>query len=182
MLSRMVRPKIRSPVGRQMEGSYTFRRIAAVRRRFGESLPAAGSLRSLHRRADSRRLSHPTAGSCTTSKMTKLVSGGCQLEAVMRVRMLPLPSPEHWGDWALLDRGIYFVNEAGTHPAIEFFDLATRKVSRIADLDGPPPAGDPGFSVSPDGRRIVFSQVDTSAVAWKTSTSSVRPQRRSRGR
>jgi Tol biopolymer transport system component len=80
------------------------------------------------------------------------------------VRMLPLPSPEHWGDWALLDRGIYYVNEAGTHPAIEFFDLATRKISRIADLDGPPPAGDPGFAVSPDGRRIVFSQVDTSAV------------------
>lgn len=80
------------------------------------------------------------------------------------VRMLPLPSPEHWGDWALLDRGIYYVNEAGTHPAIEFFDLATRKVSRIADLDGPPPAGDQGFAVSPDGRRIVFSQVDSSAV------------------
>ena len=56
------------------------------------------------------------------------------------------------------------MNEAGTHPAIEFFDLATRKVSRIADLDGPPPAGDPGFAVSADGRRIVFSQVDTSAV------------------
>lgn len=80
------------------------------------------------------------------------------------VRVLPEPSPEYWGDWAVSEKGIYYVHEASPRPTIEFFGFATRRVSRIAELDGLPPLWDPGFAVSPDGRRIVFSQVDTSAV------------------
>ncbi len=80
------------------------------------------------------------------------------------IRVLAQPSPENWGDWALSDRGIYYVHATNPSPAVEFFDFATRTVFRTAELDGLPPGGDPGFALSPDGKRIIFSQVDTSAV------------------
>jgi Tol biopolymer transport system component/DNA-binding winged helix-turn-helix (wHTH) protein len=84
------------------------------------------------------------------------------------IRILADPSPEHWGDWALSPRGIYYVSDASPYPAphssIDFFDFASKQVSRVAELTGLPPADDPGFAVSPDGKRIIFSQVDTSAV------------------
>ena len=80
------------------------------------------------------------------------------------IRILADPSQYHWGDWALSERGIYYVSDASPHPAIEFFDFASKRVSRVAELAGLPPEGDPGFAVSPDGTRIIFSQVDTSAV------------------
>ena len=80
------------------------------------------------------------------------------------VRILPLPTPEHWGDWALVNGGIYYVDESGTRPSIEFFAFGTKKTTRIAEVDGLPPPGDPGFTVSPDGKRLIFSQVDRSAV------------------
>jgi Tol biopolymer transport system component/DNA-binding winged helix-turn-helix (wHTH) protein len=78
--------------------------------------------------------------------------------------ILPQPLPENWGDWALTDRGIYYMDESGQHPAIEFAAFPDHKVTRIAQVDSLPPHGDPGFAVSPDGKRILFSQVDTSAV------------------
>jgi Tol biopolymer transport system component/DNA-binding winged helix-turn-helix (wHTH) protein len=80
------------------------------------------------------------------------------------VRILPLPTAEHWGDWALLNRGIYFVDGSGPRPAINFYAFGSRKVTQVAQVDGLPPPGDPGFAVSPDEKRIVFSQVDRSAV------------------
>jgi len=84
------------------------------------------------------------------------------------IRILADPSQSHWGDWAVSERGIYYVAEASPHPAlkpnVEFFDFASKRVFRVAELTGLPPADDPGFAVSPDGRRIIFSQVDTSAV------------------
>jgi Tol biopolymer transport system component len=80
------------------------------------------------------------------------------------VRILPLPSPEHWGDWALLKRGIYYVDESGPRPAIDFFAFGTHKVTKVLEVDSLPPAGDPGFTVSPDEKRIIFSRVDRSAV------------------
>lgn len=56
------------------------------------------------------------------------------------------------------------MDESGTRPSIEFFAFGTKKTTRIAEVDGLPPPGDPGFTVSPDGKRLIFSQVDRSAV------------------
>jgi Tol biopolymer transport system component len=80
------------------------------------------------------------------------------------VRILPLPTAEHWGDWALCARGIYFVDESGLRPAINFYSFGTHKVTQVTQVNSLPPPGDPGFAVSPDEKRIVFSQVDRSAV------------------
>jgi Tol biopolymer transport system component/DNA-binding winged helix-turn-helix (wHTH) protein len=80
------------------------------------------------------------------------------------VRILPLPTPQHWGDWALLKRGIYYVDESGPRPAIDFFTFGTHKVTKVVEVDSLPPLGDPGFTVSPDEKWIIFSQVDRLAV------------------
>ena len=80
------------------------------------------------------------------------------------VLILPRPLPAHWGDWALTDRGIYYMDESGQHPAIEFAAFPNQTVTKVAGLDSLPPPWDPGFAVSPDGKQILFSQVDRSAV------------------
>jgi Tol biopolymer transport system component len=64
----------------------------------------------------------------------------------------------HWGYWDLAADGIYFY-DAGTK-AIEMFAFATHKVTQIAKPEKDPVAFNPGFAVSPDGRWILFSQVD----------------------
>ena len=69
-----------------------------------------------------------------------------------------------WGDWALVDRGIYYADESGARPAIKFLNFADQKVSKIAEVESLPPFGDPGFTVSPDEKQLVFSQIDRSAV------------------
>ncbi len=80
------------------------------------------------------------------------------------IKVYPLPLAERWGDWALFDKGIYFLTESGPRPAIEFLDFATRKVSQVAEVESLPSLGDPGFTVSPDEARIIFSQIDRSSV------------------
>ena len=56
--------------------------------------------------------------------------------------------------WGLTDEGIYFFNEHTE--TIDFFSFATRRIRQIAK---PEKRGGP-LAVSPDGRSILFSQVD----------------------
>ena len=63
-----------------------------------------------------------------------------------------------WGYWGLTQDGIYFYN-ARTH-AIEFFSFATRKVTKVVTPERDPIFPIPGFSVSPDGRWILYAQMD----------------------
>ena len=64
-----------------------------------------------------------------------------------------------WGYWGLTRKGIYFYN-AGTK-AIEFYSFVTRKVARVLAPEKGPVSLYPGFSVSPDGRWILYGQMDT---------------------
>jgi hypothetical protein len=79
------------------------------------------------------------------------------------IPVLPQFPAEHWGDWALVDKGIYYVDEVG-HPTIKFLNFINYKVTKIVEVESLPPPGDPGFTVSPDEKQIVFSQIDRSAV------------------
>jgi Tol biopolymer transport system component len=63
-----------------------------------------------------------------------------------------------WGYWSLTADGIYFYDT--TTKAIEFFSFNTRKVTQVAKREKPPHFSVPGFAVSPDGRWILFTQVD----------------------
>ena len=56
------------------------------------------------------------------------------------------------------------MDESGQHPDIEFAAFPNQRVTKIAEVDSLPPPWDPGFAVSPDGKQIIFSQVDRSAV------------------
>jgi hypothetical protein len=50
------------------------------------------------------------------------------------------------------------MREAKPRPSIELLDLATRRVTRIWELETKPILFTPGFSISRDERSILYSQ------------------------
>lgn len=64
----------------------------------------------------------------------------------------------YWGHWSLRPEGIYFYN--ASTKAIEFFSFGTHKVTRVVKPEKRPNRNNPGFTISPDGRRILFAQID----------------------
>jgi hypothetical protein len=64
-----------------------------------------------------------------------------------------LPSIRNW-NFAVIDDGVYFLTGTGHRFAIEFLDFATGKTKVVG------PVGDAyfGFSVSPDGKWILYDQ------------------------
>ncbi len=75
--------------------------------------------------------------------------------------VLDFPKASFWGYWALVETGIYFVNtEAGPQPALQFLSFAARRVVHVAMLDRKPVPFVSGIAVSPDGRRILYTQED----------------------
>ena len=69
----------------------------------------------------------------------------------------------YWRFWTVTPKGIYFAtaNEPA-RPVIEFFNFTTRKVATIATLDKPLSPSDPGLAVAPNGRSLLFGQMDQS--------------------
>lgn len=61
--------------------------------------------------------------------------------------------------WTITNEGIYFA-ESSARPAINFFNFSTGKVSSVLSLEKGLPLGGPGLSVSPDGRWLLFSEID----------------------
>jgi len=63
--------------------------------------------------------------------------------------------------WSPSGSGIYFVGfDANDKAGIDFFDLNLKKVRRILVLEKPPPGWMGGLPVSPDGRWLLFTQLD----------------------
>jgi hypothetical protein len=60
--------------------------------------------------------------------------------------------------------GVYFVEwaELRRNAILNFFDLATKRVTRLASLTNPPMPADSAFALSPDERYILVTQVDQS--------------------
>jgi Tol biopolymer transport system component len=68
-----------------------------------------------------------------------------------------------WRSWRAARGGIYFATAAGpSGPRIQFLDLATGKVQRLAPLPKAPDATIPGIAVSHDGHRLLLVQYDQS--------------------
>jgi len=66
------------------------------------------------------------------------------------------------GFWALIDKGIYFVNPKVTpHPTIDFFDFATGRMKQVAAVEKELQLVYPSLAVSPDGRWLLYVQVDS---------------------
>jgi eukaryotic-like serine/threonine-protein kinase len=65
--------------------------------------------------------------------------------------------------WALAGQYLYFMDvDAKLHATINRFNLSTREITRIADVEREPYLiiGWTGFSVSPDGTEIIYPQID----------------------
>jgi Tol biopolymer transport system component len=66
-----------------------------------------------------------------------------------------------WGLYAISDRGIYFaVDPMSNHPVIQFLDLETKKTSLVFAPSKRLAVGNPGLTLSPDGKFLLFAQVD----------------------
>ena len=61
--------------------------------------------------------------------------------------------------WTVVPGGIYFVPADSPH-SIRYFDLSTRRFRRVTEVDRDFNSANGGLSVSPDGRWILYSQVD----------------------
>ena len=69
-----------------------------------------------------------------------------------------------WRSWAVTQEGIYFVTaEMPARPVVEFFSFAAGDVSQVAIIDRPVHPRVWGFSVSPDRRWILYTQIDQSS-------------------
>ena len=66
----------------------------------------------------------------------------------------------NWGDWAVVEDGIYFIDcDAKRACAIQFFDFPTRRVTQLASL-GQDVIFLNGLAVSPDRRQILYTRED----------------------
>lgn len=67
--------------------------------------------------------------------------------------------PVSWGHWALAKSGIYFVNQAGPKPVIQFYRFGNKRIMNIATLERPLAPEESGLDISPDERTILFLQI-----------------------
>jgi Tol biopolymer transport system component len=84
--------------------------------------------------------------------------------------VLENPRPKTWSYWALRPDGIFFLTQPddsvfeGAMPTvIHFFDFQTRKTAQIAELRTDILISTPGLAVSPDGRFLLYPQIDESS-------------------
>ena len=68
-------------------------------------------------------------------------------------RVLDQPSGDLWWNWVLVKNGIYFLDD----DKLKFFDFATGKKTSVYTSEKPLIMG---LSVSPDGKSIVYPQID----------------------
>jgi Tol biopolymer transport system component len=66
-------------------------------------------------------------------------------------------SPGAWGSWVLSADGVFFVRNTDTGPEIVFHELGSGTTASIASV---PEFMGPGLTLSPDGERILFAQID----------------------
>jgi dipeptidyl aminopeptidase/acylaminoacyl peptidase len=66
------------------------------------------------------------------------------------------------GNWEVVEQGIYFIPTPGADRRyfIKFHDFATDKIKPVAELDKQLSWG---ISVSPDGRSILYSQLESAS-------------------
>jgi hypothetical protein len=63
--------------------------------------------------------------------------------------------------WSVTLQGIWFVTaEAAKRPLIEFYSFGAGRVTIAATLENPLPQGISGLTISPDGRRLLWTQID----------------------
>ena len=78
-----------------------------------------------------------------------------------RVSGMPKLRADYDLSWRVVATGIYFLDPEKTpRPGVDFFEFATGRVHRVVDIPGRPLRGPVGTAVSPDGRSLLFTQID----------------------
>ena len=63
------------------------------------------------------------------------------------------PQIGFWGNWAVTERGIYFLDfEAEPKPSIDFYSFATRRISPVLALEKKPVRLQASLSATADGK------------------------------
>jgi serine/threonine protein kinase/Tol biopolymer transport system component len=66
------------------------------------------------------------------------------------------------GFWALVDRGVYFINPKTTpHPSIDFLNFATGRKMHVATIEKALELAYPSLAVSPDNQSLLYVEVDS---------------------
>jgi Tol biopolymer transport system component/DNA-binding winged helix-turn-helix (wHTH) protein len=82
------------------------------------------------------------------------------VEGGQETLVLDGPGAGVWGRWTVADDGIYFINtKAKGAYTIDFFNFSSRQVGSVAVLQDVNEFVS-GLAISPDGRRILYSQQD----------------------
>jgi Tol biopolymer transport system component/DNA-binding winged helix-turn-helix (wHTH) protein len=80
-------------------------------------------------------------------------NGGEEIELISSLE------PGYWGYWAVVENGIYYLDSTAK-PGINFYDIATHRITRVFDLENRPVRQAPGLAVSPDKKTILYTQLD----------------------
>ncbi len=70
--------------------------------------------------------------------------------------------PGDWGNWAATDGGVYYIQRGNDyrHAAIVYQEIGSNHLRTIHVMAQPPVFGGGGLTISPDGKTILFAQVD----------------------
>ena len=80
-------------------------------------------------------------------------SGGEETEVI------PSLEYDYWGYWGIVNDGIFYLDTT-SQPAIAFYDFATRRTTRVFELEDRPARQITGLAVSPDAHTILYTQID----------------------
>ncbi len=75
-------------------------------------------------------------------------------------KVLDSPPAGFWGYWAVSANGIYYVDEPGPRARIRFRNFRTRRDSVVKVMSNAARIGSLGMSLSPNGRAMLFGQLD----------------------
>jgi Tol biopolymer transport system component len=73
--------------------------------------------------------------------------------------VIPNFEPDLWGYWAIVFNGIYYLDTTA-EPAITFVDFKSGQKTRLFGLESRPAREATGVAASPDGRTILYAQLD----------------------
>jgi Tol biopolymer transport system component len=65
--------------------------------------------------------------------------------------------------WVIGRSGVYFTNPGPPRPGVDYFEFGSTGVVRVTDLTGQPASWKGRLALSPDGRRLVYPQLDAVA-------------------
>jgi Tol biopolymer transport system component/DNA-binding winged helix-turn-helix (wHTH) protein len=76
------------------------------------------------------------------------------------VEIIPSLEAGHWGYWAVVENGIYYLDTTTTKPGIAFFNTTSHYTTRVFDLENRPATQAPGLTVSSSKGTILYTQLD----------------------